>query len=356
MLLTSLWKRICILLWYMNYTSLMSHGYCPTQITTKSHTTTQLHSHHSPSSIESISRRDILQKITTTAATSFIPFVASSPKLANAEDVSSELQNGLLEVRVLENVLSSPPYGIESSDVLYPSYFNGVWNVQSKTTEVLAPCGITLFGGNSTFTKAQNEIGTTLLYKARFIPSAYSSSKNSNNDGSDETTSQPMVIADREYNVIEIVKSAMGSNSVLDVPLSTPNKVSVLLSPNGANQVFRADLLTLNRRSEYINSCEFHCSEVVRQIISPANSNQASTNAISPQRSTSLFKEIETTSLYTVVRNEKDGSVNSIFCRQRSATFLLPSQQDPLALKMWEMSRGRPIDVRFYDVSYTQKI
>ena len=57
--------------------------------------------------------------------------------------------------------------------------------------------------------------------------------------------------------------------------------------------------------------------------------------------------QVETTSLYTY--NDKDGS---IYCRQRSATYLLPSQQDSVALKLWQLSRGRPIDVRFYDVLY----
>lgn len=212
---------------------------------------------------------------------------------------------------------------------------------------MLAPCGISLFGGNYTYTKAQREIGTALTYKSRFIPGSSSTTTSS---VSDDT---PNMIADREYNVVEIAKSAMGSNSVLSVPLSSPNKVSVILSPTGANQVFQADLLTLNRRSENISPCDFHCSEVVRQIIAPVNSN-GSSGPSSPSRSSSLFKEIETASLYTALKDD-DGNVKKILCRQRSATFLLPSQQDPLALKMWEMSRGRPIDVRYYDIVYTKK-
>lgn len=234
------------------------------------------------------------------------------------------------------------------------SYFSGVWEVESKTADVLAPCGIALFGGNNTFTKAQNEIGTTLYYKSRFIPGLES---NNNNDNTSSLSQAASTIADREYNVVEIAKSAMGTNAVLDVPVASPNKVSVILSPTGANQVFQADLLTLNRRSEYISSCDFHCSEVVRQIIAPASKNNSKgsmSQPMSPSRSSALFKEIETTSLYTALKDD-DGNVKQILCRQRSATFLLPSQQDPLALKMWEMSRGRPIDVRYYDITYTKK-
>lgn len=35
---------------------------------------------------------------------------------------SVELQVGLLESRVTENVLSPPPYGMETTDVFYPMY------------------------------------------------------------------------------------------------------------------------------------------------------------------------------------------------------------------------------------------
>ncbi len=203
--------------------------------------------------------------------------------------------------------------------------------MKSTTKLVQAPCGVALFGGNSTFNRALNEVDTSLRYKARFINGGIG------------------VIADREYNVVEIAKAAMGENAVLDVPISTPNKVSVVLTPNGANQILKADLLTLARRKEEINSCEFHCSEVVRQVIGPVKQN---VGPVAPPRST-LLKEIETASLYTALNNE-NGDIVEIRCRQRSATFLLPSQQDAMAYKMWEASRGRPIDVRFYDVVYTR--
>ena len=74
-------------------------------------------------------------------------------------------------------------------------------------------------------------------------------------------------------------------------------------------------------------------------------------NSLTPQEpsKTILLKEIETASLYTFFDNK------TIKCIQRSATFLQPSQQDPIAFQLWQMSRGRPIDVRFYDVTYTRR-
>ena len=271
-------------------------------------------------------RRETMQTI---ASTLFIPSVAQA---VDAESLSME--NGLLESRVLENVLSPPPYQMEGSDIYYPEYFNGLWNVLSTTTEVKAPCGIQLFGGNNTYARAQKEVNTSLRYKARFVPYPQG------------------IIADREYNVISIAEAALGEKSVLEVPQSTPNKVTVVLAPNGANQILKADLITIARRTENINSNEFHCSEVVRQVIGPAKPSNGGVPGGAAK--STLFKEIETASLYTAIRNEK-GDVTEIKCVQRSATFLLPSQQDPMAYKMWELSRGRPIDVRFYTVSYTRR-
>lgn len=240
-------------------------------------------------------------------------------------DQPPQLDTGLLESRVTGNVMSPPVYGMECPDIFYPEYFNGVWTVSSQTTSVEAPCGLALFGGNTTFTNAQKEVGTSLLYRARFVPSSSSSTNT--------------MIADRDYNVREIAKAAMGSLSVIDISVPSPNKVSCLLAPNGANKLFNVDLISVARRGEIVSPRDFHCAEVVRQILS-------SPDATSGRVVTApVLKEVETASLYVW-----DGE--EIRCRQRSATFLLPSQTDQRQFEMWRAARGRPIDVRFYDVVY----
>lgn len=137
----------------------------------------------------------------------------------------------------------------------------------------------------------------------------------------------------------------------MDIPIATPNKLSAVLSPNGADgMIVRADLLTLARRQEVIGKREFHCSEVVRQIVAPLGDGTGS------RMRSSLVKEVETTSLYTALPGGgNEDEVREIRCLQRTATFLVPSQNDPMALRMWEVARGRPIDVRFYDVVYTKQ-
>jgi len=291
--------------------------------------------------------RGVAAAATTTTSTTFtISSLLAAPALADPllpgdAASSSELQNGLLESRVLENLMSPPPYDLEKADISYPNYFAGVWNTKSTTTSIQAPCGILFFGGNSTYNRAQTEVGTSISYRSRFLPL------------------DSISIADREFNVKEIVGSTMGPNSVLDVPIVSPNKLSTILAPAGSSQMFQADLITLKRREENINSCEFHCSEVVRQIIAPVNTNNNNAKGSSgiPGSSTSrpktLLKEIETVSLYVALPSP-DNTIKEIRCKQRTATFLQPSQQDPYQYEMWRATKGRPIDVRFYDITYTK--
>jgi hypothetical protein len=261
------------------------------------------------------------------------PSTSSPPRLSDLiasqqQASSSELEPGLLQGRVEENVLSPPPYGMEGTDIFYPSWLSGTWNVSSTTTTIQAPCGVVLFGGNATYQAAQKEVGSVLRYQSRFVP-----------------TTGTTCTADREYNVKAISKAVFGVNSVIDISEATPNKFSVLLSPTNAPSLIKVDLITNNRRQEAISETEFHCSEVVRQIVSSVVGTGTAASA-----RPALLKEVETTSLYAKVSDTK------VTCRQRSATFLVPSQQDPIQFQMYQATRGRPVDVRFYDVVYTKQI
>jgi hypothetical protein len=182
---------------------------------------------------------------------------------------------------------------------------------------------VDLFGGNTTFQLALNDIGNVLRYESRFVT-----------DGSGR------IIADREYNVKSIARVAMGENSVVDFSMATPNKFSCLIAPQGAPSMIAVDLLVLNRRQENVGEYNFDCSEVVCEIATPVDR---------PKERPSILKEIETTSLYTYFPGKDE-----IHCLQRSAAFLQPSDQNDVAMKLWQMSRGRAIDVRFYDLVYTR--
>ena len=157
-------------------------------------------------------RRTILSQIALTTI-----FNSVIPTYANAEDI----QRFILEKRIMENAIAPPPYGMEATDIFYPSYFQGNWRALSKTTNINAPCGFELFPGGQTAYEntVQKEIkeNDVLEYKARFVQSTLGD--------------QPSTIADREYNAKEISKAAMGSFSVVDVSEATPNRFSCLLAP-----------------------------------------------------------------------------------------------------------------------------
>jgi hypothetical protein len=216
----------------------------------------------------------------------------------------------------------------EGTDVFYPTWFAGTWNVKSKTEDVQAPAGISLFGGNATYASARKEVGSTLEYSSRFLP----------RDGSS--------IADREYNVASIAAAALGKNSVLQIPAATPNKLTAIVLPTGAPSPLQVDLIVTARRQEDVADDRFDCAEVVREIVAPTTGTRGPTPAAAPV----LSREVETASLYTY-----EAASDTISCRQRSATFLLPSQQNPTALRLWQAAGGQPVDVRFYDVKYTRK-
>lgn len=273
-------------------------------------------------------RRKVLSQIAVLSSTLI-------PQSANAEeDIITQLQNSL-EERSINNSLAAPSYGLEISDIFYPSSFQGSWNALSKTADIIAPCGFQLFtGGESGYNNAvQSEIKdhNDLIYKARFI------------SGQEENT----CVADREYNAKEIAKAAMGDYSVIDTPVATPNRYSCLLAPpsnSGTDNLISVDILAIKRKAEAITTPEkFVCSEYVRQVVTP--SQRGNPNAQIPPLS---VKEIETISIYKIVSKDK------IECRQRTATFLVPSQTDQISFQKWSISKGRPVDVRYYDVTYTR--
>ena len=297
---------------------------------------------------ETTTRRHFV--LQTTAATLSICAPASCNAVEPTEIVSETVDatpknKNLLQLRLEDNILTSPSYGMNNiNDVLYPTYFAGVWNVSSTCTDIQAPCGEELFpGGNLTLIR-NNEVGKDLQYKARFL------------------LSDNHCILDREYNVREMLKASMGETfSLVDIPMATPNQLSCTLmsltpSSNTAdnnkkydNRLFTVDIIAVARRQEeeILNNesdQEFDCSEVVRQIVA-----QATESRSSPPLS---VKEVENISLY-FYNNGTNGN-DKIQCRQRSATYLLPSKEDPVMLRMWQATQGKPVDVRYYDMAFTK--
>jgi hypothetical protein len=258
--------------------------------------------------------------------------------------------------------------------------------VTSTTANVSAPCGVALFGGNATYQRAQNEVGTSLTYRARFVPSSKSSSSSS--------SSGTRMVADREYNVLSIAQAAMGPNSMVNVEKASPNEFACTLlsggggggggnsnsnnNNNNINNLFRVNMLTVQRKQESViddttssttssNVQTFACSEVVQELIRPVNvavaaaatagslgassssSPATAPGAPPPPTAPPILKMIETVSIY---KHDPTVNPNAIDCVQRTASYLVPSQSDPMMAQLYRLSRGLPVDVRQYRVQY----
>jgi hypothetical protein len=110
--------------------------------------------------------------------------------------------------------------GIKISDVFYPTWFQGKWNVESVCTDVSAPLGIDAFGGQGAFSRAKKDVNTALKYDSIF--KAFGDT----------------VVGDRLYNVEQIAIASMGENSVYDDSqrsMDLASRIRLVLSPPAAN-------------------------------------------------------------------------------------------------------------------------
>ena len=93
----------------------------------------------------------------------------------------------------------------------------------------------------------------------------------------------------------------------------------------------------------------FDVLEAVRQVVS-ADRSSASPGTMSTSSPPPLIKDIETTTLYTKVGEDR------IEALQRTASFLVPStNSDPLKAAAIQRMGGRAVDIRTYRVVYKLK-
>jgi len=147
------------------------------------------------------------------------------------------------------------------------------------------------------------------------------------------------LIADRGYNIKSIAQSSMGSVSVLNLD-TTPNEVKCSLQPENAGGVlFNVDILAIGRKQQERDGVYVY-DEIGRNVVE---------SVVGGDKTVSL-KEVETVSSYELV---SEGLVRG---SQRSLTYLVPSS-DPstMQFKMWAATKGRPVDVRTYDVEYKKR-
>lgn len=170
------------------------------------------------------------------------------------------------------------------------------------------------------------------------------------------------VVSDRSFNVKAIAEASMGEKTVLDCrqPGNSPNLLTTTLRPNGAmGGVFVVNLKAISRDSQVsslpktvVESLDFskytpilsqaeeqqgfYTSEMVRQEIRQDTSDL---------RTVSKVKEIETTTIFITRPDDR----NHILAWQKTSTYL------PKSDLQYVDAKGRPVDVRWYELSYNRR-
>jgi hypothetical protein len=265
------------------------------------------------------------------AAASLLSPAAASLLLPSAASAQPPAPSSPLRARLRARLLADPselllqPATLREPDLFFPPSFAGAWAVTSTLSAVSAPCGVPLFGGNATYERAREELGnpakSALRYRTRFL-----------------RVSDERCVPDREFNLKSIAEASMGAVAVMDL-VSSPNRVSASLLPKGAGgQTFNVEILMTGREQEAAGG-ELLTMELGRNIVSSSGSG----GRIS-------LKEIETLTSFEVLEGG-----DRIRSKQRTMTYLVPAQEPgSVEFRMWRATRGRPVDVRDYDVSYVR--
>ena len=238
-----------------------------------------------------------------------------------------------LRRRVGQMTLAQAGYGLGAPDVYYPEVFAGTWRVTSRATEVLAPLGAPLFGGNASLAAARAELDAKpVTYEARWVRDR-----------------QGRLIADRPYNIASIAAATMGGKDALQqlpsLEAFDPNGLIFRLKPEGSDVTYRAELRALARRFEPSGGelrdasglLIFDAGELTRQAISLPGKELVAPPSV---------KDIETINLFT---RTKDGVITST---QRTSTWLVGTEG--LAAMKAQAADGRAVDVRTYQVDYVR--
>lgn len=180
------------------------------------------------------------------------------------------------------------------------------------------------------------------------------------------------VISDRPFNVKAIAEASMGSSSVLDCiqPGNTPNQLTTVIRPReSGGGIFQVKIKALARQQQE-GPLVKAVGEGVAETGGPVLSKEGAVSSVlGPQDSTGvglytsemvrqevrldtddlravpLIREIETTTLFVV--KEKDD--NCIQAWQKTSSYLTRSNLQ------YVDTRGRPVDVRWYQLKYTRQ-
>lgn len=183
-----------------------------------------------------------------------------------------------------------------------------------------APAGEAAFGGKAKLRRAREGVGEVLEYAVRFV------------------AGEGGAVADRRFNVERIAEAAMGGASVLECEVAGFNFVRVGLRLRQAGGgVFVVAMESLGREGRGEQEDGFFASEMVRQSVRAGGDGDRGSGG------KAQVADVLTECFYEIVGEDR------IVARQRTSVFA--GRGDARERE----ARGRPVDVREYDVTFTRR-
>jgi hypothetical protein len=204
---------------------------------------------------------------------------------------------------------SKPPIAVANGDLVYPDWMAGSWNVASTLIDLAAPLAPNIVTPG--FEKNRQYLQQPVLFTVRFQPE-----KNIGLISNLTSKKAPKIVADRNFNGLNIAKAYLGNDGVLSVKVdpNNPNRQITILK--GDRQLIS---IVTSRGTETPNPREFVSTEISQQVF---------------RGETDIYlNEVETTTAYRVIGSGENGDSESkkIVADQVTAIYLSPQDPDYFA-------------------------
>ncbi len=223
--------------------------------------------------------------------------------LANGDALAGVLVD---RISSFPNWDSKPSIAVAKGDLVYPDWMAGNWNVASTLVDLAAPLAPNIvtpgFEGNRRY------LQQPVLFKVRFQPE-----KNTGFILNNRNKLAQKIVADRNFNGLNIAKAYLGDSAVLSVKVDPTNPNQQITVLKGERQLVS---IVTGRGTETPNLREFVSTEISQQVFRG--------------ESDIYLNEVETTTSYRYVigGGENSDSVSKkVQADQVTAIYLSP--QDP---------------------------
>lgn len=239
------------------------------------------------------------------------------------------------------NWKNKPSISAAEADLIYPDWMAGTWNVKSTLVDMVAPLAPAIVTPG--FENNRSYLNHTVNFQVRFIKLGskflprktapkksinlpiYGDSIITNENQQKFNLPQNVVIADRQFNSLNIGKSLLGEDGILAVNLDSnnPNRQTTILPDH-----LKLVSVVTSRESEALSLDRFIDCEITQQIF---------------QSDTMIYlNEVETITKYDRILTQNQGE--KIAAEQITAIYLSPQDPD------YFLAANRPVALYRYQL------